>query len=198
MGPRYAALTSTIPVEPFSPPFHLSFHRFFLERLPLIKEFLSLCESKIYLNLSIDKVELDWNQRISPLLYFANEAFDLLFVKEEFPRPQWIMIQSVRLGVRTDMGIDQKNFAPFDITITIPQVDLSLPQGFDLRPEQGDPGPVGLFDKVVMKCLSVLTNQLFSHLSKPHIEHRAKRIAKKTHDRVIKGNMPSRISSIIL
>jgi len=198
MGPRYAALTSTIPVEPFSPPFHLSFHRFFLESLPLIKEFLSLCESKIYLHLSIDKVELDWNQRISPLLYFANEAFDLLFVKEELPRPQWIMIQSVRLGIRADMSIDQKNFVPFDITITIPQVDLSLSQGFDLRPEQGDPGLVGLFDKVVMKCLFVLTNQLLAHLSKPRIEHQANRIAKITHDRVIKGNMPSRILSIIL
>jgi len=165
MGPRYAALTSTIPVEPFSPPFHVSFHGFFLERLSLIKEFLSLCESKIYLNLPIDKVELDWNQCISPLIYFANEAFDLLFVKEEFPRPQWIMIQSVRLGIRVDMSIDQKNFAPFDITVTIPQVDLSLSQGFDLGPEQGDPSLVGLFDKVVMKCLFVLTNQLFTHLT---------------------------------
>jgi hypothetical protein len=86
-------------------------------------------------------------------------------VKEEFPRPQWIMIQSVRLGIRVDMSIDQKNFAPFDITVTIPQVDLSLSQGFDLGPEQGDPSLVGLFDKVVMKCLFVLTNQLFTHLT---------------------------------
>src|SRR4030042_516160 len=91
-GPPYAALTSTIPVEPFSPPFHLAFHGFFLESLPFIKELLSLCKSDIYLNLSIDKVELDGNQRISPLFHFANEAFYLLFVKEEFPRPQWIMI----------------------------------------------------------------------------------------------------------
>ncbi len=173
MGPRYAALTSTIPVEPFSPPFHFSFHGFFLERLSLIKEFLSLCESKIYLNLPIDKVELDWNQCISPLIYFANEAFDLLFVKEEFPRPQWIVIQSVSLGIRADMSIDQEDLAPFDIAVTIPQVDLSLSQGFDLGPEQGDPGLVGLFDKVVMKCLFVLTNQLFRHDLKPCIEHSA-------------------------
>jgi hypothetical protein len=108
------------------------------------------------------------------------------------------MIQSVRLGIRADMSIDQKNFVPFDITVTIPQVDLSFSQGFDLRPEQGDPGLVGLFDKVVMKCLFVLTNQLFAHLSKPRIEHSAKRIAKKPHDRVIKGIMPPRILSIIL
>jgi hypothetical protein len=96
------------------------------------------------------------------------------------------------------MGIDQEDLTPFDIAITIPQIDLSLPQGFDFRSQQGDPGLVGLFDKVVMKCLFVLTNQLLAHLSKSRIEHRADRIAKITHDRVIKGNMPSRILSIIL
>ena len=158
MGPRYAALTSTIPVEPFSPPFHLAFHGFLLKSLPLIKELLPLCESEIYFNLSIDKVELDWNQRISPLFHFANEAFDLLFVKEEFPRPQRIVIQSVGLRIRADMSIDKEDLAPFDIAVAIPQVDLSLPQGFDLRPKQGDPGLVRLFDKVVMKCLFILTN----------------------------------------
>jgi hypothetical protein len=53
-------------------------------------------------------------------------------VKEKFSRPQWIVIQSVRLGIRADMSIDQKDLAPFDIAVTIPQVDLSLPQGLDL------------------------------------------------------------------
>jgi hypothetical protein len=111
------------------------------------------------------------------LFHFADEAFDFFFVKEKFPHPQWIVIQSVRLGIRADMSIDKEDLTPFDIAITIPQVDLSLPQGFDLGPEQGDPGLVGLFDKVVMKCLFVLTNQLFAHLSKPRMEHSAKRIA---------------------
>ncbi len=175
MGPRYAALTSTIPVEPFSPPFHLTFHGFFLQRLPLIEELLSLCESQIYLHLPIDKIELDRNQGISPLFYFANQTFDLPFMKEKFSRPQWIMIQAVRLGIRADMGIDEENLTPFDISVTIPQVDLSLPQGLDLRPEQGDPRLKGLFDKVVIKSLLVLTNQLLSHRLKPRMEHSAKR-----------------------
>ena len=47
MGPRYAALASKIPVEPFSPPFHLTFHGFLLERLPLIKELFSLVDAHI-------------------------------------------------------------------------------------------------------------------------------------------------------
>src|SRR5512139_1885318 len=177
MGPRYAALASTIPVEPFSPPLHLTFHGFLLERLPLIKEFLPLGESQIYLHLSIDKVELDWNQRIPPLFHLADETFDLLFVKEEFPRPQWIVVQSVRLGIRADMRIDQEDLALFDITVTVPEVHFSFPQGFDLRPEQSDPGLVSLFDEVIMKCLFVLTNHFFAHRSTPRIEHSAKRIA---------------------
>ncbi len=135
MGPRYAALASTIPVEPFSPPFHLTFHGFLLQSLSLIEELLPFGESQIYLDLPIDKVELDRNQRISPLLHFADETFDFPFVKEELPRPQWIVIQSVSLGISADMRVDQENLAPFDITVTIPEAHLSLPQGFDLRPK---------------------------------------------------------------
>ena len=126
MGPRYAALTSTIPVEPFSPPFHLTFHGLLLESLPLIKELFPFCESEIYLHLSIHEVELDRNQRISPLFHFANEAFDLFFVKEEFSCPQWIVIQSVSLGIRADVRIDEEDLAPLDITIAVPEVNLPL------------------------------------------------------------------------
>jgi len=179
MGPRYAALTSTIPVEPFSPPLHLTFHGFSLQRLPLIEKFLSLCESQIHLHLPISKIELDWNQCISSLLNLADETFDLPFMKEKFSGPQWIVIQSVRLGVGADMRIDEEDLAPFDIAVAIPQVDLSLPQGLDLRPEQGDARLKGLLDKVMIKCLFVLTNQLLAHHSKPRMEHSAKRIAIK-------------------
>jgi hypothetical protein len=173
MGPRYAALASTIPVEPFSPPFHLTFHRFLLERFPLIKELFSLRKSEVHFDFSIGKVELDRNQRVSPLLDFSNQAFDLSFVEEEFSRPQRIMIQPVRLGIRTDMRVDQKDFAPFDIAVTIPEVHPSVPQGFDLGPEEGDPGLVSLLNEVVMKCLPILANHLFAHLSTSCMEHSA-------------------------
>ena len=136
MGPRHAALTSTIPVEPFSPPFHLTFHGFFLQCLSLIEELLSLCESQIHLHPPIEKIELHWNQCVPSLLNLADQTFDLPFVKEKFSRPQWIVIQSVRLRVRADMRIDEEDLAPFDIAVTIAQVNLSLPQGLDLRPEQ--------------------------------------------------------------
>ena len=173
MGPRYAALTSTIPVEPFSPPFHLAFHGFLLESLPLVKELLSLCEGKVNLDPSVDKIELERNQRIPPLLHFADEAFDLSFVEQEFPRPQRVVVQSVGLGVGADVSIHKEDLALFDVPIAIPQVHLSLPKGLDLGPEQGDPGLDRLFDKVVIKSLSVLANHPFAHLSTPRIEQSA-------------------------
>ena len=133
MGPRYAALPSTIPVEPFSPPFHLTFHRLLPQRLSLIKKFLSLCKTQIHFDLAIHKVEFERNQGIPSLLHFADQPLDFPLVKEEFPGPQWVMVQPVRLGIGTDMSIDKKDLAPFDISVTISQVDLSIPQGFDLR-----------------------------------------------------------------
>jgi len=177
MGPRYAALTSTIPVEPFSPPFHLAFHGSLLESLPLVKELLSLCEGKIDLHPSIDKIELDWNQCVSSLLHFADEAFDFFFVKQEFPRPQRVVIQSVGLGIRADVSVYKEDLALLDVPVTITQVDLSLPEGLDLGSEQRNPGLDRLLDKVVMKRLSVLADQLFAHNLKPRIEQSAKRIA---------------------
>ena len=72
MGPRYAALTSTIPVEPFSPPFHLAFHRLLLKGLTFIIKLLPLCETQIYLHLTVHKVELERNQRISPLFHLTD------------------------------------------------------------------------------------------------------------------------------
>jgi hypothetical protein len=33
------------------------------------------------------------------------------------------------------MCIDKEDLTPFDIAVTVPEVHLSLPQGFDLRPE---------------------------------------------------------------
>ncbi len=200
MGPRYAVLTSTIPVEPFSPPFHLAFHGFFLKSLPLIEEFLPFCKSEIDLHLSIDEVKLHRDQRISPLFHLADETFDLLLVKEKFPCPQWIMIQPVRLGISADVRIDEVNFAPLDITVTIPEVNFPLPQGFDLRPQQRNPGLVSLLDRVIMECLSILANQFFTHLSKPRIEHSAKRIAKIKQIVRLIGKLPSwyRISEVHL
>jgi hypothetical protein len=85
-------------------------------------------------------------------------------VKQEFPRPQRVVIQSVGLGIGADMSIHKEDLALFDIPVTIPQVDLSLPEGLDLGPKQRNPGLDRLLDRVVMKRLSVLANQLFAHL----------------------------------
>src|SRR5512139_528448 len=97
MGPRYAALTSTIPVEPFSPPFHISFHRLSFKRLSLVKELLSFCQTQFHLCLSIGEVETKGNERKSLLLNLADEPPDLLLMEKKFSRPQRIVIKSIRM-----------------------------------------------------------------------------------------------------
>src|SRR5512137_1380246 len=105
MGPRYATLTSTIPVEPFSPPFHISFHRLSFECFSLIKELLSLRQPQFYLRLSIREVETKRDQGESLLLYLTDESPDLILMEKKFSRPQRIVIKSIRMGIRTDMRI---------------------------------------------------------------------------------------------
>jgi hypothetical protein len=82
------------------------------------------------------------------------------------------MIHAVGLGIGADMGIHQENLAPFNIGITVPEVDPSIPKGLDLRPHEGNPCLVGLFDGVVKKSLFILTDEFLAHFSPT-----AKRIA---------------------
>ena len=173
MGPRYAALSSTIPVEPFSPPFHLSFHCFFLERFPLIEKLLPFGQPEINLDLPIRKVELQRDQGVSPLFDLSDKPPDLPLMKEEFSSPQRLMIHAVGLGIGADMGIHKEDLAPLDIGVTIPEVDPSVPKGLDLRPQEGNPCLVGLLNGVVKKSLFVLTDQFLAHVSHSRMAHRA-------------------------
>jgi hypothetical protein len=164
MGPRYATLTSTIPVEPFSPPFHISFHRFSFKRFSFIKELLSLSQAQLHLRLPIGKVETKGNECKSLLLNLTDESPDLLLMEKEFSRPQRIMIKSVAKVIRTDMCIDKKNLSIFNFPITVPEIGPSFPERLYLRSHKGNPCLIFIFNRVVMPCLFVLTNQFFSHV----------------------------------
>ena len=165
MGPRHAALSSTIPVEPFSPPFHLTIHGLLLEGFPLVVKLLPLGQSEIHLDLPIRKVELQRDQGVSPLFDLPDKPPDLPLVKEEFPSPQRFMIHAVGLGIGADMGIHQEDLAPLNIGVTVPEVDPSVPKRLDLRPHEGNPGLVGLLDGVVKKSLFILTDEFLAHFS---------------------------------
>src|SRR4030042_3172058 len=122
MGPRYAALPSTIPVEPFSPPFHLSFHRLFFQCLPFVEEFLSLCQSQFHLDPSVGEVKPKGNERKSPFLNLPDEALNLPLVEEEFSAPQGGLIKSIPEAVRIDMRIDQVDLPFSDIAVAIAEI----------------------------------------------------------------------------
>ena len=173
MGPRYAALSSTIPVEPFSPPFHLTIHGLLLECFPFVEKLLPFGQSEIHLDLPIREVELQRDQGVSPLFNLSDKPPDLPLMKEEFSSPQRLVIHAVGLGIGADVGIHKEDLAPLDIRVTIPEVDPSVPKGLDLRPQEGNPCLVGLLNGVVKKGLLVLTDQFFAHVSHSRMAHRA-------------------------
>src|SRR4030042_3164617 len=99
MGPRYAALPSTIPVEPFSPPFHLTFHPPLLKAFSFVEELLTFRKPQVYFHPSIHEVKFQGDQCVSPLLDFSDEPSDLLLVKQQLPGRQGLMIQPIGLGL---------------------------------------------------------------------------------------------------
>ena len=163
MGPRYAALTSTIPVEPFSPPFHISFHRSSFQGLPLIEELFPLCQPQLHLDFPVGEVKAKRDESKPPLLNLSDEAPNLSTVEEKFPRPQWIMVKSISMGIGADMSIYKKELSIFNLPITVPYIALPLPKGFHLCSQKGDPSLKGIFNRIVITSLSILTDQFLSH-----------------------------------
>jgi hypothetical protein len=85
-------------------------------------------------------------------------------MEKEFSRPQWVMIKSVAKVIRADMRIDEKDLSILDLPITVSKIGPSLPERFHLRSQKGNPGLVGIFDRIMMPGLLVLTDQLFTHI----------------------------------
>src|SRR3990172_1043744 len=163
MGPRYATLPSTIPVEPFSPPFHVSFDCLALQRFPFIVKFLSLGQPQLHLRFSIGEIEPKRNEGKSPLLRLPDEAPDLTLMEEKFSRSQRVMVEPVCMTVRINMSIDKKDFSVFYLRITVAQGGFPVPEGLHLGPEKNHPCLEPVFDKIFVPGFPVLANQFFSH-----------------------------------
>jgi hypothetical protein len=163
MGPRYAALTSTIPVEPFSPPFHISFHRLSFDGLSLIKEFLPLRQPQFHFGLSIGKIETERDESKSFLLNLSDETPNLLFMEKKFPRPQWIGIKSISMGIWANMSIHKKDLSILNLPVTVTKIGPSLPEGFYLRSQKGNSSFVFILNKIMMPGLLILADQLLAH-----------------------------------
>jgi len=74
------------------------------------------------------------------------------------------VVHAVGMGVRADVHVVDKDLPFPDNGITVFHVRLSLPQGFDLRPQENKSRLKGLFDKVVDPRRFVLGDYFFTRL----------------------------------
>ena len=86
-------------------------------------------------------------------------------MKEKLPRPQWIVVGPVSVGIRADVSIHKKELSVFNCSVTISQIGLSLPKRFHLRSQKADSRLHGVFNRIMKPRLLILTNQLFTHNS---------------------------------
>jgi len=74
------------------------------------------------------------------------------------------MVVVIREGIGADVGPDEINFPVFYPGIAVLQVGLAYPEGFDLRALQDDSCLECFGNFVVMPCLFILANNLYSGL----------------------------------
>ena len=124
-------------------------------------EFLPLGQGNLHLGLALLDIELQRHQGHPLLLHPGVEPVDFIAMHQELPRPTGLVVEAVPLLVGADMGIDQVQLAAPDLAIAVAQVGLPRPQRFDLCPGKSDARLVGIFNVIVVPCLSVFGDDLY-------------------------------------
>ena len=87
------------------------------------------------------------------------------------PRPYRIAVKDVSVLIGADMHAADKQLAVLHGAEGILQIDLTGPDGFDLRARKLDPGLEAIQHKVFMKSLAVIGNLLYALLLRRHAVH---------------------------
>ena len=83
-------------------------------RLPFVIQFFTLAKTDLYLDTAAFEIHRQGNQRISVLLYLAQQTHDFPTVHQQTPHTFCIRIESVTLFVRGDVHLVDKKLAVFD------------------------------------------------------------------------------------
>src|ERR1022692_161027 len=146
----YRVCSSTLP----APSDRLT--RFFVCRLTpfclaLVPVLLAFRQSQLHLHPTIAEVQPRWDQRQSLLLRLADEFMQLILVHQQLPGTQGFMVEDVAVFVRTDVRVDQPEFAIFHQPVGVLEVSSSGAHGFHFGSAQGDAGFELLQQKVVVR-----------------------------------------------
>src|SRR5690606_20220171 len=116
-------------------PFHI---------LPLVVEFLALCERQADLGDPRSEMEVERDEGEPFLLHLADELAQLAPMEEELARAEGVMVEPVARRVRGDVKIMEPEFAPVERGEGVLEIGLSVAQRFHLGTLQDDSGFQGV------------------------------------------------------
>src|SRR5215208_4806098 len=117
------------------------------------------------------QVEPERDDREALRFRLAEELVDLGAPQQQLARPLRLMVVTIRLLERGDVGADQPGLVALDAGIRIGQIHLAGADRLDLRPRQDDPGLKRVLDAEFMPRPPIERNRLLRHVAiLPYLE----------------------------
>jgi len=93
-------------------------------------------------------------------------------VKKQLPLSQGSMVKLMRIVVRADVRIDEKNLTILYSGVTVLEVGFSRPARFYLASLKHKTRFAGIKDVVIVPRLPILTNKFFGHSAVRSIDNK--------------------------
>lgn len=136
---------------------------FFLEGLALVIELFAATDTDFEFGATVFEVDLGRHQGQTAFIDFACQFDDLFVVQKQFAHSGRVMIFAAGLLIGADVHVADEHFAVLDAAKGFLEIDLALPQGFDLGAGQHQSGFIDFIDEVVVISLFVGGDDFNSH-----------------------------------
>src|SRR5262245_26103355 len=131
-----------------------------LDRLALVVSLLAFREPEGNLDPTVLEVHAGRHERHAALDRLADQLSNLLAVQQQLALPRRLVIGIAPMAVRLDVDVVDPHFPGVHAGIAVAQVDVPLPDRFDLGPEERHTSLERLEDVVVVERLAVFGDVL--------------------------------------
>src|SRR5262249_30291018 len=87
-----------------------------------------LGQAQLHLGLAMGEIHACRNERQTSFLRLADETYDLTLVEQQLARPYRVVVETVRLLVLIDVGMQQEDLAVLDFGIGVLQIGPTVPE----------------------------------------------------------------------
>src|SRR5438445_3988169 len=143
-------------------PFHLPLGIAVGEVAALVDPLLAAGDGDLDLHAPVLPVEAGRNEGQAPLPHLAVERVDLAPVEEELPRPGRIVVRTVALVVRLDLGADEPRVAVADLGVGLAERGAAVAEGLDLGAAEDEAGLDPVHPLLVVARTTVVDDQLLA------------------------------------